>query len=41
MQRVTIRVTIIGNIPVGIYGKQSEAIKGDYSFYNRSEPALV
>ncbi|MBD2726285.1 TauD/TfdA family dioxygenase [Nostoc sp. FACHB-892] len=35
------RVTIVGDIPVGIDGKQSEAIKGDSSAYNRREPALV
>jgi taurine dioxygenase len=35
------RVTIVGDIPVGIDGKQSEAIKGDSSVYNRREPALA
>lgn len=35
------RVTIVGDIPVGIDGKGSEAIKGDSSAYNRREPALV
>ncbi|MEH2409328.1 TauD/TfdA dioxygenase family protein [Nostoc sp.] len=35
------RVTIVGDIPVSIDGKQSEAIKGDSSAYNRREPALV
>ncbi len=37
------RVTIVGDIPVGIDGKHSEAIKGDSSIYNRREPepALV
>lgn len=29
------RVTIVGDIPVGIDGKQSEAIKGDSSVYNK------
>ncbi|MEH2243309.1 SDR family NAD(P)-dependent oxidoreductase [Nostoc sp.] len=31
------RVTIVGDLPVGIDGKQSEAIKGDASGYNRRE----
>lgn len=31
------RVTLVGDIPVGIDGKQSEAIKGDSSAYNRRE----
>lgn len=31
------RVTIVGDIPVGIDGKHSEAIKGDSSAYNRRE----
>ncbi|MEH2069820.1 MAG: TauD/TfdA family dioxygenase [Nostoc sp.] len=31
------RVTIVGDIPVGIDGKQSQAIKGDSSAYNRRE----
>lgn len=35
------RITIVGDIPVGIDGKQSEAIKGDSSVYNRREPALA
>ncbi|MCC5640146.1 TauD/TfdA family dioxygenase [Nostoc sp. CHAB 5844] len=35
------RVTIVGDIPVGIDGQQSEAIKGDASVYNRREPALA
>ncbi|QIR35974.1 TauD/TfdA family dioxygenase [Tolypothrix sp. PCC 7910] len=35
------RITIVGDIPVGIDGKQSEAIKGDSSVYNRREAALV
>ncbi|MDZ7962797.1 MAG: TauD/TfdA family dioxygenase [Aulosira sp. DedQUE10] len=35
------RVTIVGNIPVGIDGKQSEAIIGDSSAYNRREPAFA
>jgi taurine dioxygenase len=37
------RVTIVGDVPVGIDGKHSEAIKGDSSLYNRREPepALV
>lgn len=30
------RVTLVGDIPVGIDGKQSEAIKGDSSVYNRT-----
>ena len=30
------RVTIVGDVPVGIDGKHSEAIKGDSSNYNRS-----
>jgi taurine dioxygenase len=30
------RVTIVGDTPVGINGKQSQAIKGDSSTYNRS-----
>jgi len=34
------RVTIVGDIPVGINGKQSEAIKGDSSVYNRSLVAV-
>ncbi|MCF4968200.1 taurine dioxygenase, partial [Nostoc sp. CMAA1605] len=29
------RVTIVGDIPVGIDGKQSQAIKGDASAYNK------
>jgi taurine dioxygenase len=29
------RVTIVGDIPVGIDGKQSEVVKGDSSTYNR------
>ncbi|BAY18046.1 taurine catabolism dioxygenase TauD/TfdA [Anabaenopsis circularis NIES-21] len=35
------RVTIVGDTPVGIDGKQSEAIKGDASVYNRREPVAV
>ncbi|MBD2301858.1 TauD/TfdA family dioxygenase [Nostoc sp. FACHB-190] len=35
------RVTIVGDVPVGIDGKHSEAIKGDASVYNRREPALA
>lgn len=35
------RITIVGDIPVGIDGKQSEAIKGDSSVYNRREPVLA
>jgi alpha-ketoglutarate-dependent taurine dioxygenase len=35
------RVTIVGDIPVGIDGKQSEAIKGDSSAYNRRELILA
>jgi alpha-ketoglutarate-dependent taurine dioxygenase len=35
------RVTIVGDIPVGIDGKQSQAIIGDSSAYNRREAALV
>ncbi|BAY34456.1 taurine catabolism dioxygenase TauD/TfdA [Nostoc carneum NIES-2107] len=35
------RITIVGDIPVGIDGKQSEAIKGDSSVYNRREAVLV
>ncbi|MBE8968656.1 TauD/TfdA family dioxygenase [Nostocales cyanobacterium LEGE 12452] len=31
------RVTIVGDLPVGIDGKQSEAIKGDASEYNRRQ----
>ena len=31
------RVTIVGDLPVGIDGKHSEAIKGDASEYNRRE----
>ncbi|MFN6461546.1 MAG: TauD/TfdA dioxygenase family protein [Nostoc sp. DedVER02] len=31
------RVTIVGDLPFGIDGKQSEAIKGDASEYNRRE----
>ncbi|MDZ4876646.1 MAG: Alpha-ketoglutarate-dependent sulfate ester dioxygenase [Chroococcidiopsis cubana SAG 39.79] len=31
------RVTIVGDLPVGIDGKHSEAIKGDSSAYNRRE----
>ncbi len=31
------RVTVVGDIPVDINGKQSEAIKGDSSTYNRSQ----
>lgn len=30
------RVTIVGDVPVSINGKHSEAIKGDSSNYNRS-----
>ncbi|MEH1906561.1 TauD/TfdA dioxygenase family protein [Nostoc sp.] len=35
------RVTIVGDLPVGIDGKQSEAIKGDASEYNRREAVTV
>ncbi|WP_375503762.1 hypothetical protein [uncultured Nostoc sp.] len=30
-------VTIVGDLPVGIDGKQSEGIKGDASKYNRRQ----
>jgi alpha-ketoglutarate-dependent sulfate ester dioxygenase len=35
------RVTIVGDIPVGIDGKQSEAIKGDSSTYNQRVAVAV
>lgn len=35
------RVTIVGDIPLGIDGKQSEVIKGDSSTYNRRVPVTA
>ncbi|BAY48996.1 taurine catabolism dioxygenase TauD/TfdA [Scytonema sp. HK-05] len=35
------RVTIVGDIPVGIDGKQSEVVKGDSSTYNRRVPVTA
>jgi taurine dioxygenase len=35
------RVTIVGDIPVGIDGKQSQAVKGDASVYNKRVAVAV